>query len=319
MLIRWTMTILAAVGVTFAQGVESGSHEAVWVGAGPGLWTGTMALHGSDIRFEGAPVQNAPYSAEAVTEVVQTLADGNRIRHENRTVIHRDSQGRTRREEKLQAVGPWATGPKDAAMIFINDNVAGVHWVLNPREKTARKMPVPRIEDLRTDVWAQRLRKARTTADESVEFEENVVTATRTEPGGPLQHNLMVRRASGPFAGDTLAGPAAGGELDVEELGVRDFEGVQARGVRQTRTIKAGQIGNERPIEVVFEQWRSEELGVTLMSRRSDPRSGVTTYELKNIQRTEPSPALFEPPPDYTVVEGPAFNVRRSVETKIER
>ena len=34
-----------------------------------------------------------------------------------------------------------------------------------------------------------------------------------------------------------------------------------------------------------------------------DPGSGKTTYRLTNIVRAEPSPNLFEPPPDFRVVE----------------
>src|SRR5262245_33219703 len=41
-------------------------------------------------------VKNAPYTATAVTESTQTLADGNRIVHKSSTFLARDSQGRTR-------------------------------------------------------------------------------------------------------------------------------------------------------------------------------------------------------------------------------
>src|SRR5215217_5693328 len=39
-----------------------------------------------------------PYSAEAITESLQVLADGNRISRHSVTRIYRDSEGRTRRE-----------------------------------------------------------------------------------------------------------------------------------------------------------------------------------------------------------------------------
>ena len=41
----------------------------------------------------------APYSAEAVTESTQVLADGNRINQKSVTRVYRDGEGRTRREE----------------------------------------------------------------------------------------------------------------------------------------------------------------------------------------------------------------------------
>ena len=43
-------------------------------------------------------VKNAPYSAEAVSESVQLLTDGNRIVKRTRSQIARDSFGRTRQE-----------------------------------------------------------------------------------------------------------------------------------------------------------------------------------------------------------------------------
>ena len=50
--------------------------------------------------FETAePVTGAPYSADIVTDVVQTLTDGNRIEHHNTSSVARDSQGRVRREQ----------------------------------------------------------------------------------------------------------------------------------------------------------------------------------------------------------------------------
>jgi hypothetical protein len=39
------------------------------------------------------------------------------------------------------------------------------------------------------------------------------------------------------------------------------------------------------------------------MTRRSDPRTGDTTYRLTNIVRAEPDPALFQVPPGFTVRE----------------
>jgi hypothetical protein len=44
---------------------------------------------------------------------------------------------------------------------------------------------------------------------------------------------------------------------------------------------------------------------MTVMSKRSDPRFGETSYTLANIQRSEPAASLFAVPSDYTVQEGP--------------
>ena len=85
------------------------------------------------------------------------------------------------------------------------------------------------------------------------------------------------------------------------------IEGVQAEGTRNVVTIPAGTIGNQAPIEMVSERWFSPELGVVVMSRRTDPRFGETTYRLQNIARGEPSPELFQVPSDYTIEALPAF------------
>ena len=37
------------------------------------------------------------------------------------------------------------------------------------------------------------------------------------------------------------------------------------------------------------------------MSKRTDPRMGETVYKLTNINRSEPLPALFQVPSDYTI------------------
>ena len=99
----------------------------------------------------------------------------------------------------------------------------------------------------------------------------------------------------------------AGGATPVtESLGVQLIEGVPAEGTRTLMTIPAGQIGNERPIEVISERWYSPDLEVLLYSRHVDPRYGETTYRLSNIVRTEPAASLFEVPPDFTLVDAPA-------------
>lgn len=94
----------------------------------------------SEMHFDSKVVKGAPYSAEAVTESVQTLADGNRITRTSKASLYRDSEGRTRRDQTLNHIGPWATADEPPQTIFINDPVSGAHYVLNPRNRTARKM-----------------------------------------------------------------------------------------------------------------------------------------------------------------------------------
>ena len=86
-----------------------------------------------------------------------------------------------------------------------------------------------------------------------------------------------------------------------EDLGTQTINGVAAQGQRFTHTIPAGQIGNEKAITIVHEIWYSNDLQRVVMSKRSDPWSGESTYSLTNIQRTEPNALLFSVPSDYTV------------------
>ena len=118
-------------------------------------------------------------------------------------------------------------------------------------------------------------------------------------------------RTEGGVAGTYVFKTAPGAKDGVEEqLGKQIIEGVEAEGTRTTVTIPAGEIGNERPIEIVSERWYSPELQLVVMTRNSDPRTGETTYKLTNINRAEPAKSLFEVPSDFTIKEGPGFGPR---------
>jgi hypothetical protein len=96
----------------------------------------------------------------------------------------------------------------------------------------------------------------------------------------------------------------ASGAVKKETLGTQTIGGVNAEGTRITRTIAAGQIGNDKPIQIVFERWYSPDLQIVVKSARTDPRFGTTTYALTSVQRTEPAASLFAVPADYTVQQG---------------
>jgi len=83
-------------------------------------------------------VKGIPFSANSVTNSTQTLADGTHITRNTTALIARDSEGRTRREQKL--------GDTGAPIIFIQDPVAGVAYVLDTQALSVRKIPVRIIE-----------------------------------------------------------------------------------------------------------------------------------------------------------------------------
>lgn len=102
-------------------------------------------------------------------------------------------------------------------------------------------------------------------------------------------------------------------EVTTTSLGTQMVNGVQAQGTRYTRTIPAGQIGNAKPITIVTERWYSADLQVEVMTKRTDPVSGDSVFQLTDVQRQEPDPTLFQVPSDYTVKKGgPMVMIRRS-------
>jgi len=89
------------------------------------------------------------------------------------------------------------------------------------------------------------------------------------------------------------------GKGETKALAAKEFEGVKAEGKATTWTIPAGQIGNQKPIQVSSESWYSPDLQVTVYSRYSDPRTGESTYRLAGLKRAEPGGDLFKVPEDY--------------------
>lgn len=95
----------------------------------------------SEMRFGDRVVKGSPYSAQFATENIQVLADGTRITRKSDGVVYRNSEGRTRREQTLDALGPIPIEGKPRQLIFINDPVGGAHYVLDVQDRTARKLP----------------------------------------------------------------------------------------------------------------------------------------------------------------------------------
>jgi len=96
---------------------------------------------------------------------------------------------------------------------------------------------------------------------------------------------------------------AADKETVTTSLGTQTIGGVSAEGTRYTRTIPAGQIGNAKPIVIVTERWYSPDLQMVVMTKRSDPRSGDTVFQMTSIARAEPAASLFQVPADYAVTK----------------
>jgi len=261
-------------------------------------------------NFGGKVVKNAPYSAESVTETVQTLADGNRIVNRITSQVYRDSEGRTRRDQTLKGFGPIGSSDEPLQTIFINDPVAGVTYTLDTRSHIAHKSVPFNFEFTGKNVLqGQRFEfktspGAAATSSVIVTNQAGTPSPAGTRVAPPVEGtDFKVRTAEGAASFVLSAKPGAEGNEVKEQLGKQLIEGVEAEGTRTTITIPAGDIGNERPIEIVTERWYSPELQLVVMSRHSDPRNGETTYKLTNINRADPPKSLFEVPAGFTVKE----------------
>jgi len=227
-----------------------------------------MELMGFEGMRGGKVVKGAPFSATATAETTQTLQDGSLIRRTTQVSMFRDSQGRSRHEVTLSGFGPMETSGGPKTMVMISDPVGGTHYMLDSQQKVANQLP----------------------------FHAHGRGETNTDAASGFEGRMQEREQK----------EIAAGLLKKESLGVQTINGIVAEGTRTTHTIPAGQIGNEKPIEVVSERWYSSELQIVVKSTRTDPRFGTTTYTVTNIQRTEPAPSLFTVPSDYTVKAGGA-------------
>lgn len=330
---RWRMTIFGAAAAAILGGASlmHAQPEPAALGKMPAF--GALPTMPLPMELDLKPIAGAPYSAEAVTEVTQLLADGNRIHRKVSAAVARDSQGRTRRDMTLAAVGNWL--PDDQPRLaFINDPVGRVVYMLDARRQTATRRPLPEGEISLSGAGAVTSVAvvgrvsgiAATSAVQTAEGEvrgevvqAGTVTAVAADPafapGVPgIERARLRRHAEGPMA--TLAftnGMEGDEDAEVESLGTQTIEGVEATGTRKTTTIPAGQIGNELPIRIVSERWYSPALQATVLSRRDDPRFGETVYRLTNINRSEPAASLFEVPAGYTVTDEPVFGEGRFI------
>jgi hypothetical protein len=224
-----------------------------------------------------SPIVGAPYSAQTQMETSQALADGNRISRKTTGRVYRDGSGRIRREEDQ----------KDGTVsISIFDPVAGVSYVLDPQTRIAWKTPTNTVMTLMKtveDTEQQRAQVERAAAERKL--------ALARARGDEPRSNVFVTR------GGSLE------KMPEGQLEHRTIEGIPVEGRSASKTIAAGEIGNERPITIVNEEWRSPDLKVLVMTHHNDPRTGESRYQLTNIVRGEPDATLFVVPAGYEIRE----------------
>jgi hypothetical protein len=239
--------------------------------------------------------KDRPYSADTTTTVTRTLGDGTRIEQSVKAKIYRDSAGRVRREQAIIGVSALDPASESSMVISIVDPVAGANIFLYPNAKEARRIvlrgplgvappappPPPPPPPPPEGAGA---------ADSSPLIDAKVAAA---------RAQLAARAAE---VSKAIAERGAG---PVESLGTRQIDGLTAVGTRTKTTIPAGQIGNDRPIDITDEQWKSTDLQVIVLSRHHDPQTGDVEFRMTNISRGEPPAYLFTVPADYKLVSTP--------------
>ena len=241
---------------------------------------------------QSATVQGAPYSATVTNESVQTLADGNRIVQTSTGTTARDAQGRSRQDTALPAIGNLSAA-NAPHLVFIQDPVAQVSYVLNLTDKTAQKLPMPPPNAAGSAAPA-------------------VANAFYIQSGGGPSTAAAPMPMPPPMALQRTIVASDQDQGATEDLGSQTMEGIVVNGTRTTRTIPAGEIGNDKTISIVTEVWMSPDLKTVISSKRNDPRMGEQTFQLTNIVRAEPDPSLFTVPSDFKIIDGPQKIVYRS-------
>jgi len=256
-----------ACGVAFAQKDEGKVFFFANVDSAKVRTEGWAAGVGkAQFGLMGPTVKGAPYSADGVTETTQTLSDGTHINRQEAYTIYRDGDGRVRRESGEQ--------------IWISDPVANVSIILDTKQQTARKLGL-----------------TSTVVNDKVRLDEHTAKLkAEARAAGPIWFS------SGPMVSGVMAGGVVSkADAKSEALGKQEMEGVEVEGTRITTVIPQGQIGNDRPIQMVHERWESAELHVTILTKHTDPMMGDRVERLTNVRRGEPDPALFQVPAGFTV------------------
>ena len=275
----FTLAAIAIASLAIGAGARAQSTEApapppppdqnvFYQRIGPGP---EMGMGGSVITFEGfegelggKTVTGAPFTATISNQTSQTLADGNHIQRNSTGTFARDSQGRIRRDMTLPAIGPWAVAGKTPPHVVFITD------------------PVAGVRYMLN-------------ADEKTAMKMPLHGKEREMDKNGKNKFFMMRRT---------VDDNSQAEATTASLGTQTMDGVTAEGTRITRTIPAGQIGNEKPIVSVTERWYSPELQAVVMTKHSDPRMGERIFQLTDIQRVDPDASLFQVPSDYTVKEG---------------
>ena len=290
--------------------------------------------------------EGKPIFAEFVTEHHQDFTDGNRITRSTTSTIYRDAQGRIRRESQLSMPGLPA-GIASATFVTIVDRRLGCGWVLNPQEMVAHRYPLsgqgpsyvarlnaqggghllPRngksaagnAASAGSRRWQPHAFNPHMRLSQDSAISPGAMSAASGEPGAAAQP-AGAQPEETDFAGSPamrIDQPflAAPNPVRTENLGEQLILGFRAHGTRVITTLPAGEIGNDRPIDIVSEQWFSPDLELVMRSMHRDPWGGEFTTTVTRISRGEQRAELFTVPSQYRVIDSDTEGEHHILET----
>jgi uncharacterized protein YecT (DUF1311 family) len=87
-----------------------------------------------------------------------------------------------------------------------------------------------------------------------------------------------------------------------ESLGKKQMDGLEAEGVRETQTVKAGVNGNDKPLVTTRETWYSPRLNIYLSVMVTDPFGATRKVEATDLKLGEPAGEWFAIPEGYRIL-----------------
>ena len=303
--LAWPHRLLAQAATTPAA---NNSAPPITVQIAPPPISISSAILGVSSPLGAQAVPGKPMFAECVTEHHQSFTDGNRISRSTTSNIYRDAQGRIRRESQLSLPG-MPTGTSASVFITIVDHQLGFGYVLDPQEMIAHRYELngagpSYIARLIAQANGSMLLSPKPKPPAAGAANSPSPSAAAAEPSHWRLHPFSSRHdrpssdttgapasasasnssslGSGFLPADSGSAGAPTMRIDqpflaapnlvrTENLGEQIILGFRARGTRVITTLPAGQIGNDRPIDIVSEQWFSPELELVMRSMHHDP------------------------------------------------
>jgi hypothetical protein len=219
-------------------------------------------------------VANNPFHADVALSTTGHTVMNATLRPNFPESVARDSQGRVRTErvagEFKRDTGPDAGSQVELHLIMICDPVAQTLTQIDTATLTARII------------------------------HSRPSSASRS--GAPQQGT---RRA---FCSSRLSSARNAARFQVEDLGDQIIEGLEAHGERVTTPMLGAATPEESPNGAsASERWCADSLSALILTISGNTKTGVkTTIAMRNIDRTEPDPALFQIPPGYAITESVA-------------